>query len=280
MSNEDATPQITADGLVTVRADKALAARAGVDDPHADWFVTEAGRRLAAMALTVDPPYAVYNLARFRHFGERLAEAAGRFEQVLLIGSGYDTRPWWMPELAGGRARIVEIDMPSTLAAKRSILAAHGVKTPASLTAVGADLDRADLAALLRGTGWRTELPSFVLIEGVFYYLRPETVGRLLTPATLGLVPGSVIAFDWWEDARTERLNKAVMARSAPRLFNPFPLRQEAGTVAAALRERGFEDVREAALDTIAREVWPPPHDWTTDSGWRVAEASVAPAGR
>lgn len=274
MAAEETTPQITADGLVVLRADATLAARAGVHDPHAPRFVTEGGRRLAAMAQAVDPCYAAYNLARFRRFGRSLAEAGAAMGQILLLGSGYDTRAWWMPELAA-TARIVEIDMPGTLAAKRAMLAAHGVAPPPNLTAIAADLDTADLPALLRDTGWDTARPAFVLAEGVFYYLQATTVDRLLRPETLALAPGSALAFDWWDDARTARLNAAVAARGGPRLFHPFPLPQAPDALAAALRARGFDTIRDEPLDRVARAVWVPPHDWTPDPGWRLVEATV-----
>jgi len=58
----DATSiQETADSLVIIRADTTLAKPFGVDDPFAQLFVTEAGKRMASMAISVDTCYVAFN---------------------------------------------------------------------------------------------------------------------------------------------------------------------------------------------------------------------------
>src|SRR6516165_542462 len=187
MNEDEGTIPITADGLMVLRSDPALTSEAGIEDPFAAWFVTEAGRQLAQIALSIDPVYAIYNLARYRRFGALLARASQEFPQIVMLGAGYDTRAIWMQELREKRPRVFEVDVAATLATKAHVLAAHDVIMPETIVQVPADLNRDDLLAALRSCGFNEAVPSFVMAEGVTFFLDAQTVDKLLSPSMLGL---------------------------------------------------------------------------------------------
>lgn len=274
---ESHTPvQITADGLIVLRADRALMERVGASDPYAPWFVTEAGRRLADFAAATDPVYVVFNLARYRWFSERLIAATERFSQFVVLGAGYDTRPIHMDAFGRDTVRVFEVDVPSTLDARRRVLEAHGVALPGWVVQVPCDIGTDDVGSRLQDAGFRSANPAFVMAEGLFYYLDAEPLRSVLSPTGLGLAPGSTFQFDFWTDARTKRLNERVFAERGMRLFKPFPFAQGKAELAAALTGEGcYEDVEITPLNAIARQYWPRPHDWVEAGGWVVVSATV-----
>jgi methyltransferase (TIGR00027 family) len=275
MNEDEGTIPITADGLMVLRSDPALTSEAGIEDPFAAWFVTEAGRQLAQIALSIDPVYAIYNLARYRRFGALLARASQEFTQIVMLGAGYDTRAIWMQELREKRPRVFEVDVAATLATKAHVLAAHDVIMPETIVQVPADLNRDDLLAALRSCGFNEAVPSFVMAEGVTFFLDAQTVDKLLSPSMLGLAPGSLLAFDFWNHARLARLNEQVFAARGIRIFKPFPLPDSPDPLRAALLSRGFHTALVEPLENIARAVWPPARSWTPDPGWFLVEAKV-----
>jgi methyltransferase (TIGR00027 family) len=131
--------------------------------------------------------------ARTRFFDERIqATLAAGVTQVVLLGAGYDARPY---RLSAPGARFFEIDHPATQHDKRSRLG--GLPQPNPVTYVSVDFTRDNLSQKLAEAGHDSTKPSFFLWEGVVMYLN-ETAIR----ATLGALrergaPGSRLAFDF-----------------------------------------------------------------------------------
>jgi methyltransferase (TIGR00027 family) len=98
---------------------------------------------------------------------------SGLCHQVVLLGAGFDCRAHRLPELAG--VPVFEVDRRETQAIKR----AH---VPASkVTYVEVDFLRDDAFAKLEAAGWRRDVPSLVVWEGVTNYLTEEAVLRVLS---------------------------------------------------------------------------------------------------
>jgi methyltransferase (TIGR00027 family) len=95
-------------------------------------------------------------------------------EQLVILGAGYDSRPYRLPGCA--RVRVFEVDHPDTQAVKRRVLARVLGQLPAHVRFVAVDFDHDDLAVALADAGFRTGRPTYVLWEGVASYLTPEAV--------------------------------------------------------------------------------------------------------
>lgn len=279
VSDSDIPIQITADGLIALRADRCLMDKAGLRDPFASWFLTEDGERLAEFAMQTDPVYAVFNLVRYRWFSEALASGAQRFPQIVVLGAGYDTRDIHMDILKKGTTRVFEVDVPATLQTRRRVLEANGVEMPGWVVQVPCDIGVDKLDERLEEAGFAEDLPSFVMAEGLFYYLSAGTIRGLVSRSDLHLGPGSVVRFDFWDDARIRRLNDRVFEQRRIRLFKPFPFPQAGEDLRAALVREGYESVRVLSLDALARQYWPSPHDWTEGGGWMLVEATCGSSG-
>jgi methyltransferase (TIGR00027 family) len=260
--------QITADGLIVLRADEVMMDAVGASDPYASWFVTEDGRWLAILASETDPVFAAFNLARYRWFSEQLESAAATLSQFVVLGAGYDTRFLQLEAFKTGHSRIFEVDVASTLSIKRQVLQHHGVTSPEWVRPIPCNLDDDDLRGALEKAGFQPARPSFIMAEGLFYYLNADTLLALISPSGLGLAAGSVLLFDFWSNARIERLNERIFERRGKRLFKVFPFPQEVEDLKVALTNLGYKRIEIKSLDVVARHYWPPPHVWTEGDGW------------
>ncbi len=149
------------------------------------------GRRLGlpTNALTLGLEAGV--IARHRFIDEALVEALrGGVRQVVLLGAGYDARPWRFAEWG---ARVFEVDHPATAAVRAR--RAQRLRPSGSIR-VQVDFARDDFAPALLEAGLDPERPSFFVWEGVSMYLPATSVqGTLRRIGRLG-APGSRVAFD------------------------------------------------------------------------------------
>ncbi|HVI89861.1 MAG TPA: class I SAM-dependent methyltransferase [Dongiaceae bacterium] len=266
-------PRVTADGLVDLRLNHPLAKGQNLLCPHDRLFWNEAGRELAAMAQQLDPVYAPFNIARYRWFTERLLRAARDMPQILILGAGFDSRAMALPQQASGALAVFEVDFADKIAAKLDIFARNKVPVPPYLHHIGADLGDPLLRAKLAAAGFRHDLPTVVLMDGVYFFLSRNTAEALLDPETLGLAAGSSLVFDVWTRARQDSLNATVETRLGRKLFGESPIGPDDGsdsmdTIAQYLQARAYGDIQVLSLERLctayglAAEPDPLPRSW------------------
>ena len=196
----------------------------GLRDPHIHLFVNDLSRKRMKIALKIDPGTVPVLLARFMHFSSRMAEAAGAFDQMLLLGAGLDTRPLWWAGLAGTRVRIIEVDLPYVVDSKRATLAASNIEYPANIRILGCDLAATDLLARLVAEGYDPTPAGCGLPGRGGFFLPPEITARLLDPKTLELARGSRILFDYRTNAALSVRNSREARLRSPVAFKCIPV--------------------------------------------------------
>lgn len=246
---------ITADALIYLRTHSPLARRLGINCPYDHLFLTDAGGDLAKMALALDPVYEQFNLVRYAWFAETMSAHAARYPQLVILGSGYDTRSLTLPALQRGRCRVFEVDLPAVLTTKRRVLADHGVALPKTVQFVSCDLNVDDLRGRLAAAGFDAGEPAAVVMEGVYFFLSGDRKAALLEPAVLGLARGSALTFDAWTARRVETLNAKIIARTGRPLFGAPTLGDSAASAEAAVRRLGYGEVRVTSLDAMCRQL-------------------------
>ena len=139
-----------------------------------------------------DPPMAHEPAARTTFFDAALSRHLGDISQLVLLGAGYDTRSYRMPE----EIHCFEIDREKTQQTKRQMLNKAGLDTR-RITFVPADFLKEDWLEKLVHAGFDPNKPSFFLWEGVTMYLDREAVISTLRKIA-GVAGGSVVAFDYF----------------------------------------------------------------------------------
>lgn len=211
-------------------------------DPYASRFLDaaglpsetpESGRDFAALMGT-------QTAVRTRFFDDLLLRAVAQgCEQVVLVASGMDSRPWRLTWPAG--TEVFEIDQEPVLRFKDQVMAGHSDPAPGRHP-VAVDL-RHDWATALRAAGFHDGRPTAWLMEGVLYSLDASAADRILGTLSELSAPGSVLAFDHFQvgptlRAATDRINPVLT-----RLWQTGPT-----DPAAWLTRHGWQpDVRELA---------------------------------
>jgi methyltransferase (TIGR00027 family) len=137
-----------------------------------------------------------FTVARTRHFDEvLLLESRAGVEQVVLLGAGYDSRPFRFQD-ALGNVRVFEVDHPGTQARKRRMLEEAGEASLANLTYIPLDFNHQSLQKALAEHGFSPDRKTLFLWEGVSYYL-PRPVVEDVLDFVSRCAAGSSILFDY-----------------------------------------------------------------------------------
>ncbi|RVW05669.1 SAM-dependent methyltransferase [Rhodococcus xishaensis] len=109
--------------------------------------------------------------------------------QVVLLGAGLDTRAFRLPWLR--QVTVYELDTPEMVDFKAAVL---GDTTPdvAARAVVPVDL-REDWPAALREAGFRSDVPTAWILEGLLLYLPDDAVETLMDGIGELSAPGSAI---------------------------------------------------------------------------------------
>jgi methyltransferase (TIGR00027 family) len=225
-----------------------------------------------------------YVIARTRCFDDFLQEqlAAGA-EQVVILGAGYDSRPYRFAELLSG-VGVFEVDHPATSALKQAKIHQLLGTPPANIAYVPVDFTTDNLADRLPQFGYRRELRTVFLWEGVTPYLDLQAVDEVIRfaahPGT-----GSAIIFDYILRSVVEgtcllrgaQNEFTKMSRTSEPLTFGFP----EGEASTFLAERGFGNVVDLGaseltsryFDQFGKKRYIKP--W-----WRIVSGEIATPGQ
>ncbi len=153
-------------------------------------------RLLRSLIDRASPGSYCFAIARTRHFDEALlAGVRAGIKQVVILGAGYDSRAFrFKDQLAG--VRVFELDHPGTQARKLNLLMAGNAEIPTNVTYVGIDFAKQSFRKLLPRHGFRSDVKTLFLWEGVSYYLPLQAVDDVLK-FVAGCAPGSSVVFDY-----------------------------------------------------------------------------------
>ena len=128
---------------------------------------------------------------RTRFFDDFLMSAVSEVRQVVILASGMDARAFRLPWPAG--THVYELDKPEVLAKKEAVL--KQAPPLCHRHAIAADLTQTWIPLLLQH-GYRSDLPSVWLLEGLLMYLTESEVRNLLRTICDMTAPGSYCGAD------------------------------------------------------------------------------------
>ena len=150
-------------------------------------------------------------LCRKRYIDDRLRAAiTDGVDAVVILGAGYDTRAYRLPELAG--IPVCEVDLPANIAGKcAAVHRAFGL-IPDNVTLAAVDFETDDLAECLQRNGFDPRRRTFYIWEAVTQYLTEPAVRRTFDYFATA-APGSGLAFTF---VRNDFLTGAQTYGAAP----------------------------------------------------------------
>jgi len=188
-----------------------------------------------------------YTILREKYFDDLIEKAIlNGCEQLLLLGSGFDTRFLRLSALKEKTIRTVEVDRSQTILTKRKILKNHIGKLPKYLYLIPMDFNQDDLISVFQ-YGLRKDLRTICIWQGVSYYLRHDTVSSVLNFIKTELSPSTIVGFDCCSPLMLKKNDKIpgiaynidrLNAIGEPYLFGMFidPMKKW-------LVEKGFDDI-------------------------------------
>lgn len=136
-------------------------------------------RLVPALAERLIPGGYYYELARLKHIdGIVRAELKHGLEQLLILGAGYDSRPYRFADALEG-VRVYEVDLPPVLDLKRRKATRIARQLAARVRYIEADLSRDALADRLRERSYSSDEATLIVLSGVAPYLDANAVRRL-----------------------------------------------------------------------------------------------------
>ena len=181
--------------------------------------------------------------------------------QFVILGAGFDTRAYRLPE--DTRVRVFEVDSPQTQIVKRETLKKAGIDS-SGVTFVSADFEKEDCLACLAAAGFDPGKPTLFLWEGVTMYLDREAVENTLRKIA-STAHGTVVAFDYLTTESLEsralywRYGRATTKAACERLkFGVDSTPPSRERLAELLRSCGLSlsEQRTLGEDTQTRRAW------------------------
>ncbi len=222
------------------------------DDPFARVLAGPGGFEDAARYELGFPHIELFVALRTALFDQETRRWLSRgFTQVVLLGAGLDTRA---ARFGQRGVRFFEVDHPKTQADKLARLAALPGYPFENAAYVPCDFAENDFVERLDSSGFRADIPSLLIWEGVTYYLEEPAVRATLRRIAEKLHPGSVLLFDHVgkrmgrgdvREPSSIAAREGVAEMGEPVIFgidHALPL----------LFEEGFRRARTATFDEIA----------------------------
>ncbi|HEX2980730.1 MAG TPA: class I SAM-dependent methyltransferase [Anaerolineaceae bacterium] len=118
------------------------------------------------------------------------------FDQVIILGAGFDTRAYRIPGIE--KARVFEIDHPATQAVKLQRLRKVISPLPAHVTYIPLDFNTQTLEEGLSAHGYDEHAKTLFIWQGVTVYLTAQGVDSTLAFIAGHSALGSAVVFDYF----------------------------------------------------------------------------------
>lgn len=216
-------------------------------------------RRLLVRGSEYTGPGLWANLAcRKRFIADTLEQALPDVEAVVILGAGFDTRPYLLTRRV--RLPVFEVDLPVNIARKARTVRRVLGGLPMSVRLVPLDFERDDLLTSLAEHGYRTDFRAFFICEGVTQYLTEDGVRRTLE-GLRAAAPGSRLVFTYvrrdFIDG-TNRYGTRTLYRNVRQRHQLWHFGLQPDEVAQFIAEYGWRLVEQAGPDElVARYVAP-----------------------
>jgi methyltransferase (TIGR00027 family) len=211
-------------------------------------------RRLMVRGSEYTGPGLWANIAcRKRFIADKLEEALADIDAVVILGAGFDTRPYLLTRQV--RVPVFEVDLPVNIARKAETVRRVLGGLPLSVRLVALNFERDDLLTSLAEHGYRTDYRAFFICEGVTQYLTEDGVRRTLE-GLRAAAQGSRLVFTYvrrdFIDG-TNRYGTRTLYRNVRQRHQLWHFGLQPEDVAEFIGEYGWRLVEQAGPDELVQ---------------------------
>lgn len=166
-------------------------------------------------------------------------------DQVVLLGAGFDTRAYRIPEIE--KTHVFEIDQPATQELKLERLRKIINPLPGYVTFVPVDFNTQTLGERLLANGYNERGKTLFIWQGVTYFLALRGIDGTLAFIANHSGHGSSVIFDYFYNEAlrdTTRMDLKMMRWAARLTGEGYLFGIDEGRVQEFLAKRGFSQVR------------------------------------
>ena len=190
-----------------------------------------------------------YLVARERYIDDVLqASLEAGLQQLVILGAGFDSRAYRFEGLKSG-IMVFEVDHPATQSDKLAKLKKIFGKVPEHVIYTPVDFNTQRVEERLPESGYRSDLKTLFIWQGVTMYLTPAAVDSTLTFVTHCSASGSAIVFDYIYQSVLDGVQRhsevSGMRRYRFMSGEGLTLGIPEGTITAFLQKRGFRQVKD-----------------------------------
>jgi methyltransferase (TIGR00027 family) len=139
-----------------------------------------------------------YVIARTKYIDSIFKDSVKKgFEQVLIMGAGFDSRAIRFLNSKESNIKVYEIDTGHTLDAKVRQLKKRGIIIPANNIYITIDFNKENLRARLADSKFNLNKKTLFILEGLTMYLSPDVIDETFKIISDCSAPGSIIIFDY-----------------------------------------------------------------------------------
>jgi methyltransferase (TIGR00027 family) len=186
--------------------------------------------------------------ARVRYFDDFVKNSIDEgFEQLVILGAGYDTRAYRIEGLKG-KIKVFEVDHPDMQYVKIEKIKGIFGFLPGHVTYVPVDFEIDNFGKRLIEQGYNRSHKTFFILEGLVMYIPPEVVDETLSFIAENSEKGSAILFDYYPESIIDgtcelEVGKNIMDYTKQQ-GEPLKFGIKEGTVEAFLGARGFSQIK------------------------------------
>ena len=182
-------------------------------------------------------------------------------EQVVILGAGFDTRPY---RIAGiEKTRVFEVDYPATQEVKLKGLKKVIDPLPDYVTFLPVDFNTQTLEERLQSSVYNERAKTLFIWQGVTYFLTSEGVDSTLAFIANHSGSGSAVIFDYFYNEilhDPSRRDIQAMRRTAQKFGEGYMFGIDRGQVEPFLTQRGFRDVQNMTLEDLKQSYFTGPN--------------------
>jgi methyltransferase (TIGR00027 family) len=221
-----------------------------ISDPLAHYYAGEAGMRMVAMMQAINPNIRKAITLRARYIDDYSRQCVQEgYEQVVLLGAGYDSRYIRLPEFR--RTTIFELDLQSTQVIKKALTRRLYGKLPRNVTYIAIDFSKDSVTEKLVRAGFRLHKRTVFIWEGVTLFLNQdiieETLGRLVELGSdnriiFDFVPPELI------DDETDYMGNRQLLQLCANVQEPLTFGCQPNRMKNILQGLGFDNVKTVSM--------------------------------
>ena len=227
-----------------------------IEDPYAPYYSGAVGQKMVAAMARINPSIRKGIVLRARYFDDYSRQClAEGYEQVVLLGAGYDSRYLRMAEFH--TVQVFELDLASTQSIKKALTRRLLGRLPSNVKYVSIDFSQDSIIEKLDGAGYDRQRRTLFIWEGVTLFLNKdivcETLGRLAE-----LKPGNRVIFDFVppeliDDATDYHGNRDLLKLCAS-INEPLTFGCDPRTMRALLPTLGYHSVKVVDMREMNRQ--------------------------